>query len=156
LQGGAAPHGLEYADVLGARVTKIIGNELLFGEVLEVCGLSRESRRLDQRVRELLEQPPGSCSFSSVDECGARYLENARVASAVEKYEEVCKEWHMNAANWSSNWCSHTQTARSPFLAFHAESQVELTHWAVIVRRLLKTRPNLLKASFFQTSLVNC
>ena len=61
---GCTPDGLDQADVLGARVAKTIGNELLFGEVVEVCGFSRESRHLDQRVRELLEQPPETWRYT--------------------------------------------------------------------------------------------
>ena len=40
------PEGLAYADLLGARVAKIIGGELFFGEVSHVAGFSRESRHL--------------------------------------------------------------------------------------------------------------
>ena len=75
------PTGLDRAELLGARVAKVIGGELFFGEITEICGFSRRSRQVDERVRELLSQP--------VEQW--RYTVAWPNATSVFKYDEVIK-----------------------------------------------------------------
>ena len=45
-------------------MAQIVGPNLLYGEVTEICGLSRSSRRLDERVRRLLHKPPDEWRYT--------------------------------------------------------------------------------------------
>jgi hypothetical protein len=60
------PDGLEAAAMLGSRVARVIGGELLYGEVTHVAGFGRDtsSRVMEQRVERLLEQPPHEWKYT--------------------------------------------------------------------------------------------
>ena len=45
------PKGLEFGDLLGERVAKVVGDQLFFGKVVEVCGISHTTRHLTSRVK---------------------------------------------------------------------------------------------------------
>ena len=107
------PAGLERGDVLGERVAQIIGGELFFGEVVEICGISRMTRHLEERVAQLLAQdmedwrytiqwPAATSSWLRADVLEARELAktidthvNAELTEAARRRErDMDAAWH--------------------------------------------------------------
>ena len=86
------PEGLANADLLGVRVARFSGGELIFGEVSHVAGFCRESRHMDQRVNELLATSPDEWLYTVKWPNGtsnvrrADVLEKRATAEAIDRY----------------------------------------------------------------------
>ena len=80
------------ADLLGVRVAKFVGGELLFGEVTHVGGFSRTSRHSNQRVNVLLATPPDDWLYTVAWPAATSSLTRASVlearatAEAIDRY----------------------------------------------------------------------
>lgn len=58
------PPELELAHLPGSRVARIIGTELLFGEVVEIAGIRADTRRAGDRVLQLIAKPADEWRYS--------------------------------------------------------------------------------------------
>eukprot|EP00966_Prymnesium_polylepis_P005229 120570-Prymnesium_polylepis.1 len=95
-----APRGLEQAEPLGARVARVVDDELFFGEVTHVAGFSRVSRHVENVVLRQLARPPPEWQYtvswpgaiermSAIELMSARKLADAVDAHARARMDEV-------------------------------------------------------------------